>query len=158
MLEHAVRASRWQRRAGIRVAAEAVRPSQARAEALDVELGKTRDIAGVSSLHVFGAVRARIRMGPVHRGESSECDGGACAPCTAAPRSPPRTANCMSSALRLSCRSCNRESTSAVTPHQVRSSLAELRWVRCSRGGQGASGVLVAVGVGGRVVGPKGLG
>ena len=37
--------------------------------------GKMRHVAGMSSLYVFGAVRARTRKGPIHREESSERDG-----------------------------------------------------------------------------------
>ena len=53
-----------------------------------------------------------------------------------------------SSALRLSCRSCNPHYSSNWHAHyQVRSSLAGPRWVGCSRGGQKAKGMLAAVGI-----------
>ena len=41
--------------------------------------GKTRHVARMSSLYVLGAVRARIRKGPIHRGDRIERDGrGVC--------------------------------------------------------------------------------
>ena len=81
--------------------------------------GKTRHVAGMSSRYVFGAVRARTRKGPIHRGGSSERDGRAVCFVSGSTSSP--TANCTSrqeassSALRRSCPSCNSARTSAVT-------------------------------------------
>ena len=41
--------------------------------------GKMRHVARMSSLYVLGAVRARIRKGPIHRGDRIERDGrGVC--------------------------------------------------------------------------------
>ena len=56
--------------------------------------GKMRHVARMSSLYVLGAVRARIRKGPIHRGDwtrpRAAGTGGAYGP--AAPRPPQRTA------------------------------------------------------------------
>ena len=148
--------------------------------------GKTRHVAGMSSLHVLDAVRARTRKGPIHRRGSSERDGrGVCSVCSST-SSP--TANCTSrreassSALCRSCRVCKSDRTSAVTRPSGAQQPCRINWVGCcsrqwpevydlchtflhvarvtlcrsGRGGQGAAGVLAAVGVEGHVAGPEG--
>ena len=110
--------------------------------------GKTRHVAGLSSLHVSGAVRTRTRKWPIHSRESSERDGrGVCSVSrnTSSPtadRASRREAS--SSALRRSCRSCNlqqRPHFRSHAPHQVHSRIAGPRWGGCVGGGQGATEV-----------------
>ena len=59
----------------IRVATEAGGSSEVGCRRSTLNSGKTRRIAGLSSLYVFGAVRARTRKGPIKRGDDSERDG-----------------------------------------------------------------------------------
>ena len=66
MLGHAVRASRWRWWAGIRVAAEAVRSSEVRAQAFDVELGEDAPRRGeVEPVRVWRSAREELEGTPV---------------------------------------------------------------------------------------------
>ena len=57
----------------------------------------------MSSLHEFGAVRARTRKGPILREDSSKHDGRGVRPSRATPRHPPRTAKIRAGLLAPDC-------------------------------------------------------
>ena len=119
-----------------------------------------RHVAGMSSLHVFGAVRARTRKGPIQRGKSSECDGGGVRSVSSSTSSP--TAKCTSrreassSTLHRSCRSCSSARTSEVTrPIRCSAASPDPAGSGAAEGVRGAAGVLAVIGVEGRVAGPE---
>ena len=76
VLGHAVRASRWWWWAGIRVAAEAVRSSEVRAQAFDVELGEDAPRRGyVEPVRVWRSAREDPEGAHPPRGERSRREG-----------------------------------------------------------------------------------